>query len=295
MSGGSSARSGAPANRIEVDVAALRREALVWLPDVLDGPVPLLLMFHGAGATAELASVNTGWGALARQSGFVAVFPEGTRRDPSQPPAFRQNPQSWNDGSGRGHVAAAGVDDVAFAEALIEEASRRWPIDSARVYATGFSNGASMVFRLASEAAGRVAAAAPVAGHLWVTDPRPARPVPLLLICGTADPLNPLEGGEVTTPWGRAEYHPPVADSAARWAVATGCAPDPRDVSDEPGVRTLRWSGAGGGAVAFTTVDGLGHAWPGGRRLLPEWIGGPSSDLLDGTAAIWRFLSSHHL
>jgi hypothetical protein len=29
--------------------------------------------------------------------------------------------------------------------------------------------------------------------------------------------------------------------------------------------------------------------------VLPEWIGGPSSDLFDGTAAVWQFLSGHHL
>src|SRR5690606_3108353 len=133
--------------------------------------------------------------ALARAEGCIAAFPEGTRRDPSQPQSFRHNPQSWNDGSGRGHVAAAGVDDVAFALALIDEISRRYEVDAARVYAAGFSNGGSMVFRLAAEAADRVAAAAPVAGHLWVAAPRPARPVPLMLICGSADPLNPLEGG----------------------------------------------------------------------------------------------------
>ena len=280
--------------KIELSAGGREREALVEAPPDPDRPMPLVLMFHGAGATAELARVNTGWGEAARRRGFIAVFPEGIRRDQSKPPAFRQNPQAWNDGSGRGHTHRD-VDDVAFADKLIDEVSLRWPVDRARVYATGFSNGAALVFRLAAELSDRLAAAAPVAGHLWDPDPRPGRSIPLLLSCGTADPLNPLEGGTVKTPWGRSEYHPPVRESARRWALAIGCAPDGRTEEGPPGVRTIRWIGPGSSEVRFMTIDGLGHAWPGGRRLLPEWIGGPSSDLVDGTAAIWCFLSGHHL
>lgn len=281
--------------RVALEVGGRRREALVDAPEASGGPMPVVVMFHGAGATAELARTNTGWGELARRERFIAVFPEGTRRDPSAPPAFRQNPQSWNDGSGRGHVAHRQVDDVAFTAALLDHVAERWPADPRRVYAVGFSNGAALTFRVAAELSGRIAAAAPVAGHLWLERPEPARPVPLRLITGSADPLNPLAGGTVRTPWGHAEHHPPLMDSARRWAAAIGCGPEPSDVPEAPGLRTLRWRGTGDAEVRFTVVDGLGHAWPGGRRLLPEWIGGPSSDLLDGTAAIWRFLSGHHL
>ncbi len=182
---------------------------------------------------------------------------------------------------------------MGFAAALIDELARRWPIDPARVYVTGFSNGASLAFRVAAELAERVAAAAPVAGHLWLDDPRPRRAVPLLLIAGAADPLNPLDGGTVETPWGRTEYHPPPEESARRWAAAIGCDPVADAVPERPGVRTTRWSGGPHGAeVRFTVVEGLGHVWRGGRRV---WVGGPSSDLLDGTRAIWEFLSAFHL
>lgn len=282
--------------RVELDVGGMRRVALVDAPEGLHGPTPVVIMFHGAGATAELARTNTGWGDLAARERIIAVFPEGSVRDESLPQSFRTNPQSWNDGSGRGHVARRNIDDVGFVAALMEEVAARWPVDPRRVYATGFSNGASLVFRLATELSGRLAAVAPVAGHLWLEDPRPTRAVSLLLITGAADPLNPLEGGTVTTPWGRPEYHPPVVESARRWAGTIGCSAQPSAVTERPGVETLRWEGCDGAAeVRYMVIDGLGHAWPGARRLLPEWIGGPSSDLVDGAAAVWRFLAGHHL
>jgi len=41
-------------------------------------------------------------------------------------------------------------------------------VDRRRLYATGFSNGASMAFRVGSELSARFAAIAPFAGALWI-------------------------------------------------------------------------------------------------------------------------------
>ena len=50
------------------------------------------------------------------------------------------------------------------------------------------------------------------------------------------------------------------------------------------------------GPVEFRsiTIDGLGHHWPGGQGRLNHKIGGPPSDRIDGTAAVWRFFQGHH-
>jgi polyhydroxybutyrate depolymerase len=72
----------------------------------------------------------------------------------------------------------------------------------------------SLAFRLGAELGDVVAAIAPVAGHCWIDPPRFTGLPPLLHIAGGADPLNPLEGGEVETPWGYGEYHPPAVAEA---------------------------------------------------------------------------------
>jgi polyhydroxybutyrate depolymerase len=275
----------------------VERRCLAVAPaEPASGPWPVVVMFHGAGATAGLALQNTGWGAAALEHGFLALLPEGTPPHPDRPPRFRQNPQAWNDGSGRGHVPRGGSDDVAFTAALLDEASRRWPVDERRVYLTGFSNGAAMAFRAAIELAGRVRAVAPVAGHLWSEPAALAHPVSLCHVFGGADPLNPIGGGDVATPWGHTEYHPPARRSTERWARALGCtapAVVERDGAGE-GVRVeIAPDCAGGAEVRYVEVADLGHVWPGGARLLPEKIGGRASSRLRGTAYIWEFFRRH--
>ncbi|HKB02401.1 MAG TPA: PHB depolymerase family esterase [Gemmataceae bacterium] len=232
------------------------------------GPMPLVVMLHGAGGSAEFAVEETGWSRLAEQEGFAVAYPEGLPVRADQVPKFLTNPQEWTDGSGRG-----GADDAGFLLAVLEDARSRVPIVPGRVYLTGFSNGAGMAFRFAAEQADRVAAIAPVAGHLWVADPKPSRPVPTIYMVGDADPLVPLAGGTARTPWGKLGNRPAVADSLERWSRAIGSPPG----SDRFPVRV---------------IPGHGHHWPGGKALMGERLGGPASNEVDATAEIWRFFQS---
>lgn len=276
---------------LELAAAGARRRVWLQAPTAPEGRLPVLIMLHGAGGTAAVADQQTGWAARAPADGFILALPEGTPRESAAPPAFRLNPQLWNDGSGRGHVARRGVDDVGFIVALIEHLVRESEADRSRVYVTGFSNGASLAFRLAAERPDVITAIAPVAGHCWV-EPRPfARAVPLLHIAGAEDPLNPLAGGEVATPWGHSEYHPPIRRSIERWSAACGCG-SLQERTDPAGVRwTEGVDCAGKTDVRLAVVPGLGHVWPGGPRLLPEATVGRASQVLPGTPTIWSFFS----
>jgi polyhydroxybutyrate depolymerase len=178
---------------------------------------------------------------------------------------------------------------VVFLRQVIDDAIVKGRADPRRVYVTGFSNGAAMAFRVAAELADRVAAVAPVAGYCRVpADFRPARPVPTLYLIGAADPLVPVRGGDVRSPWKhRLVRRRPVAETLSRWAHIIGCSPDPVPESDADGVRTDVYPGP----VPFRAVviDGLGHHWPGGKGQLNHRIAGPASDRVDGVAAVWEF------
>ncbi len=246
-----------------------------------------MIFLTGTGGTAEWADCETGWSELARREDFALAVPESLPPDLSKPPSFLANPPRWNDGA-RPLFTPPVHDDVAFLVTVIDDAVHRLSIDPRRVFVTGFSNGAGMTFRFAAEAADRVAAIAPVAGHCWVSDPHPSRPVPTLYTVGTRDLLLPLRGGDVRLPWrNRLVRRPPITETLERWATALGCGVVPVLQSDNQTVRVERYPGP----VVFdaVTIEDLGHHWPGGEAQLNARIAGPPSDAVNATEMIWTF------
>jgi polyhydroxybutyrate depolymerase len=273
----------------------MTRTFIVHVPPAFDGKskVPVVIMLHGAGGSGAGAIGETGWDVKADREGFIAVFPDGTPPNPLLPARFLMNPRLWNDGSGRGAIGVEHVDDLGFISAMIDFLEAHYSADPARIYCTGFSNGASMTFSVGLNLSNRIAAIAPVSGHLWYRQQQLAYPVPLLFIIGTKDPLNPIDGGNVKLPWEKTEYHPPVEDTLKEWERMLVCGPQ---------VQTARGNGvtevtydqcAKGGEVVYYRVHDLGHIWPGGKNSLPEkWVGKPS-DNLNATDAIWDFFKAH--
>lgn len=288
--------------RIALDVADFRREYRLFVPKVSGDPLPLVVFLHGTGATAPWADSETGWSGLAAREGFVLALPQALPPDILLPPKFLSNPPRWNDGSDSGQQKLEGrarrsdsvhppADDVSFITAVIDDAVTRTGADSRRVFVSGFSNGAAMAFRFAAERADRVAAAAPVAGYCWVLNPRPVRPVPTLYVVGTADPLVPVRGGQVRSPWlHRYVGRPPLNEVLDRWATAIGCEPVPVAESESGSVQTDSYPGP----VPFRVVQiaGLGHHWPGGKGQFNHRIAGPPSDTVNGTELVWEFFKS---
>jgi len=286
---------------ITIRVGKLERHYTVHVPPGYDGKtsMPIVIMLHGGGGTGKAAATETGWGVKADAAGFLAVFPDAMPPDPTKRSHFSRNPQLWNDGSERFFAGQKAVDDVGFLNAMLDDLLARFTVDQRRIYVVGFSNGASMSFRIGAELSERIAAIAPAAGALWVEPPTLNRPVAMIYITGTADPLNLIEGGVPRLATGgsdrvRAKPKPPVRDSILKWSKALGCPVTPRDTSDANGVRTeIYGSGGDGAEVVYITVEGLGHTWAGGKSLLPEFMVGKRSDRINATDIIWEFFMRH--
>jgi polyhydroxybutyrate depolymerase len=284
-------------HRYSIRMNKVEREYLIHVPRGYDGkkPIPVVIMFHGGGGTARAAARETGWGRKADEEIFLAVFPEGSRPDPSRPPDFRTNGQTWADGSSRFNPD---VDDIGYVSAVIHDLKNRFNLDEKRIYATGFSNGASMTYRVAHELSDVIASAAPVAGALWLEGGGPKRPVPVLYITGDSDPLNPLGGGYPRLLIGGRNLggreKPPVKGQLEKWAAWLFCAEKARIVSDEGGVRKTVWGPCSEKSeVVFYLIRDLGHTWPGGLSLLPEeWVG-PRTDKISANDVIWEFFKKH--
>jgi len=229
---------------LTLKVGELERRYLVHVPPQYDGktPMPAVVMLHGGGGTGKAAATETGWGAKADEAQFLAVFPDAMPPNPTKPSSFGRNPQLWNDASERFYAGQNNVDDVGFIAAMLVDLAARFAVNTRRIFVTGFSNGASMAFRVGAELSGRVAAIAPVAGACWLDKVTLQRPVPMCYITGTEDPLNLIEGGVPRLATGgsdkvRAKSKPPVRDSILKWVKAIGSPMTPSNASEADGVR----------------------------------------------------------
>jgi polyhydroxybutyrate depolymerase len=248
--------------------------------------VALVLAFHGRLGTGKGMAHLTGLDTTSDRHGFIVVYPDGVDR-------------SWNDGLST-PAQQAGVDDVAFVQALIAQLQSRYAIDPRRIYATGLSNGAMFTELLGCRLAGTLAAIAPVAGTLPVPVAggcAPARPLPVLLIHGTSDPYVPYRGGSLVSGVGSVLSAP---QTFARWSVLDGCGGPPltralpRRVQDGTSVvTTVQRACPPGSAVELETIIGGGHTWPGGWQYLPKLLIGRTSTQIDASETIWSFFSRY--
>lgn len=256
----------------------IERTWRLYVPNSLpaDERVPLVVGLHGGLGSGEQFARNSGFDDEAEAGAFIAVYPDGVGA-------------TWNGGRCCGLAAATDVDDVGFIAALIDQVEADYPVDPARVYATGHSNGAIMSFRLACELSGRIAAIAVVAGSLETGDCSPSRPVSVLLIHGDADLNHPLEGGQGPNSIANVDFTS-VADTMETIRAAMSCEAATTSAEDG-GVTTTTWSACPSGAdVQLKVIAGASHAWPGSTGIS---ISGPPSQLLDATSTIWSFLGPH--
>jgi polyhydroxybutyrate depolymerase len=286
----------APWDRVEnVQLGALNRHFIVHVPATFNAKrkLPVVIMLHGAGGTGQQAMEQTGWDRKADREDFIAVFPDGVAERPKQPASFLLNPQTWNEGSGRHASGRRNDPDVEFIAYIIEVLENQYGADAKRIFVTGFSNGASMTFRVGVELSDKVAAIAPVAGHLLLHDHQMQRPLPMLYIIGRDDPLE-LPNGGVIRIRGEQVQQPPIEENLALWRQLDGCPPQPASVSRVDGVETDNFDSCRDGvAVVEYFIDDMGHVWPGGINRLPERVVGKPSNKINATDVIWNFFKAH--
>jgi polyhydroxybutyrate depolymerase len=248
-----------------IDVGGVSRSFHLYRPPGLSDGAPLVVMLHGGFGTGAQAERSYHWDTEADASHFLVAYPDGLMR-------------AWNAGTCCGEPQRSDIDDVGFITAMVGAIGQEMPIDRARVYATGMSNGAMMALRLGCQT-DTFAAIAPVAGTL-MTDCSGARPTSVLQIHGTADDRVPYNGGPGKTF---------SADGTAR--------------VDGPSVQAVNatWRGIDGcGQPNSTTagdVTGAGHQWPGGDPSpLAQKIGNipAPSTALNATDTIWQFFAPNH-
>ena len=275
-----------------------RRTYLVYVPGrAAEGPAPVVLNFHGGGGNASVQKWYTRMDETAEREGFIAVYPNGTG-------GFAGRFFTWNAGTCCGRAAASNVDDVGFVLALLDDLAARTPVDRARIYATGLSNGSMMAYRLAAEASGRVAAVAGVAGAMTLPRFSPARPVPVMHIHSVDDGRALYDGGlGPAFPFTDTRVlHNSVDAMLGQWRTRNGC-PTSARVSDtltgaagspDATHTATRYTFApcrAGTEVVLWKLTGAGHVWPGGQHDYLRPLLGPGTAVIDANKEMWAFFA----
>jgi polyhydroxybutyrate depolymerase len=259
-------------------------------------PRPLVLDFHGLAEGAQLQATTSQFGVLGQKDGFIVAFPQGTG-----------NPSQW-DTSATSHPNA----DLTYVTDMLNSIESRLCVDTSRVYADGFSDGAFMVSLLACTMASRFAAIAAVSGLLMPKPCLAARPVPILAFHGTADPILYFNGGIGTAVLNHALNGGPTPPTTTTvpanlngsgypanvraWANRDGCNPHSTETMRAPHIieRTYRCP-PGVGVVFYIVLDG-GHAWPGSKFTQSiANITGFTTFEINATDTIWKFFGDFQL
>jgi polyhydroxybutyrate depolymerase len=138
-----------------------QRKVILHIPPAYDksSKLPLVIVLHGGGGSAEQVQRQSQMDRYADQFGFVVAYPNGSGR-------LEDAIFTWNSGHCCGYALEHNVDDVGFLIALIDSLNKQYAIDPNRVYVTGMSNGAMMAYRTGAELADKIAGIAPVAGTI---------------------------------------------------------------------------------------------------------------------------------
>jgi polyhydroxybutyrate depolymerase len=194
----------------------------------------------------------------------------------------------------------APADDVAFIGQMLDQMETKFSVDAARVYALGLSEGGFMSMRLACNLGDRFAAV----GTVGATMPKtmtclPPRPVPMVMVNGTSDPVVPYGGG---TEHNLSLTTLSAEDSAKAWARIDRCGEKPEKSKlaekSKGGMETKvdTYNGCHEDAqVALYSVKGAGNTWPSGEQYESENAIGKTSQDLDADRTIWSFLMTRKL
>jgi len=181
----------------------------VYEPDLEPNPngYPLIIGLHGASSDGYAFIATASLATKANKEKFIIAAPNG----------LRYNFLTWWNAGGLYEGITGGTDDIGFIAALIDTMITNYNVDTTRIYVMGFSNGAAMAYRVASELSHKIAAMGVCSGQMLYEYCDPEFPVPIIHFHGIADDKFPYYGAGDTV------IIPPVDSTMAIWRGINDC------------------------------------------------------------------------
>ena len=292
----------AETKEITLEHQGRERTFLLHIPATINRlhPSPVIISLHGGAGRAESQQQYTRMDTTAAEQQFVVVYPNGSGK-------FKQRLLTWNAGTCCGYALQNNIDDVGFIRKIINALPQHIKINPKRIYATGFSNGGMMSYRLALELPDKIAAIASVAGAMHVAEFQPRRSIPVMHIHSVDDPRAMYRGG-LGPPFPLTNQrieHRDVNEVLELWAENNRCQQGPHlykqaslSIQDQGQQRAEKWAYTAcqhRADVVHWKLTGVGHVWPGGEKDYLVKTLGPDSQLINANEVMWHFFAEHEL
>jgi len=286
-----------------IEVDGRRREFSYFVPSRSSGQtLPMVIYLHGHGDNMRhivgkgiVPSASAQWMKVAERESFLIFYPMGLEGSDRK--------TGWND-CRTDTETNPHADDIRFVKELIQFADKTIGVDRTRIYVTGMSNGGHMTARIAMEMSDQIAAVATVSSLL----PKqslclpPSRPVPIMTMHGTEDPIAPFKGGSMAADRGAVYSFGETVDIWRKWNGLENVKAETRqlldrDRSDGSMIIEHSWATPSNSSVVIALeMKGAGHTEPSRvakiNRLLARIQGSQNRDV-EMADTVWEFFSRH--
>lgn len=295
-----------------LNIEGAAREFIIYRPANLpaNNSTPVVFAFHGTGGSGEAFYEDSAWREKADAEGFVAVFPSALRYHIFEETLVQHGQvlnnvhrftTKWNffglekllDPDYPNQTLR---DDVRFVQVIVESLKRYYTINENQIYATGFSNGAQFVGRLAVQMSD-VFAAFTLCGSPRAFTPEqatltnvytnaPFKPRPVFHVIGQLDPKLTYAAKVTAFPMDESAAAPgsPTKEAIINsWLGLLGL-PDQYNYARVSLASLFQYGRAGATPeLKFSIVEGMGHVYPNGENF--------NFRIVD---YFWPFMLQHH-
>jgi len=176
----------------------------------------LIFALHGSGGNAQqMIRRAAALEAAAPGENLAIVYPEGYKTYWNECRKFATTVSNLEN-----------IDENTFFSRMIAYFKSRYGINDKRVFAIGFSGGGHMAYKLALTMPGQFRAVTAIVANLPDTSNldciEARKPVAVMIVNGTADPVNPYNGGEIKSAGLTLGYVRSTGQTLQYWATLDG-------------------------------------------------------------------------
>jgi polyhydroxybutyrate depolymerase len=231
-----------------------------WIAHIPAGALQgcaVMCLFHGGTGTGPKFKASMNMDPIADSEKFVTLYPT----------AINGN---WTDGR---ISTSDGPDDIAFLKQMIWYMYQHYGTSDTKAFGTGISNGGIFLHWVMANAPNVFLGIAPVAGNIPNTySAICTNSKPILMFNGTADTLDPFNGGVggdgqgAGTDTMMSSYNS-IAKYASNCKAKIFTDTDlPVIVADGTSITKRDWTGGSVAPVTLYVINNGGHTWPGGKN-----------------------------